>query len=188
MEGHVKPQEEINIYNVYRDYIKHEDNLINYRTTWLITIQSFLLATFGFTYQKYYELAFATPQPIGNGLLLKKIAFLCFLAWLAATGISVSVVSYYSIKAASDALDNLRSRWLEILHSNMAATLIDNPREPGKKIHPLLPGLTGGGLEASHTNGATFAGRLPKVFGALWCLVVLAVIFGVIVVTIKFDP
>jgi hypothetical protein len=32
---------------IYRLYVQYEDDLINNRTTWLITIQAFLLATFG---------------------------------------------------------------------------------------------------------------------------------------------
>jgi hypothetical protein len=45
----------IEIYELFRSYVKHEDTLIDHRTTWLIYIQSFLLATFGFSYQKKFE-------------------------------------------------------------------------------------------------------------------------------------
>jgi hypothetical protein len=44
------------LYVLYRDYIKHEDNLINARISWMISIQSFLIATFGFSYQKKFEI------------------------------------------------------------------------------------------------------------------------------------
>ena len=45
------------VYKIHRDYLEHEDELVHHRTTALITIQSFLIATFGFTYQKKYEIA-----------------------------------------------------------------------------------------------------------------------------------
>ena len=35
------------VYQIYRDYMKHEDDLLNQRTTWLLVIQGFLFATLG---------------------------------------------------------------------------------------------------------------------------------------------
>ena len=36
------------LYKQYREYIVHEDNLINHRSTWIYMIQSFLVASYGF--------------------------------------------------------------------------------------------------------------------------------------------
>jgi hypothetical protein len=63
-DGNKKIEE---LYLNYRDYIKHENILINYRTTWLITIQSFLITTFGFSYQKKFEVISSAAL---NGLTL----------------------------------------------------------------------------------------------------------------------
>jgi hypothetical protein len=46
------------VYQIHRAYIEHEDNLTNHRTTWLITIQSVVLATFEFCFQAPPELEF----------------------------------------------------------------------------------------------------------------------------------
>jgi hypothetical protein len=37
----------LSLYNVYRDYMKHEDDLINQRASWHLLLQGFLFATFG---------------------------------------------------------------------------------------------------------------------------------------------
>jgi hypothetical protein len=40
-------------FELYRDYVKHEDELINRRLTWLLTVQGFLFAAYGLTNQGY---------------------------------------------------------------------------------------------------------------------------------------
>jgi hypothetical protein len=54
------------LYVLYRDYIKHEDELINARTSWMINIQSFLIATFGFSYQKKFEMVSLFVQKMSS--------------------------------------------------------------------------------------------------------------------------
>jgi hypothetical protein len=48
---------DIPIYELFRDYVKHQDSLINNRLSWLLTIHGFLYATYGFTIQKKLEVA-----------------------------------------------------------------------------------------------------------------------------------
>ena len=43
-------------YAIFRDYLKHEDNLINNRLNWNFTIQGFLFASYTFTIQKIAEI------------------------------------------------------------------------------------------------------------------------------------
>src|ERR1051325_2213045 len=42
-------------YKIFRDYIEHEDGLIDKRLLWNINIQGFLFATYGFSVQKLAE-------------------------------------------------------------------------------------------------------------------------------------
>src|SRR3954453_13719795 len=42
----------ISLYKEYRDYLKHEETLINNRTTWLITGNALLIAALGVIFQK----------------------------------------------------------------------------------------------------------------------------------------
>jgi len=47
MEKNTTPQSEaIALYNVYRDYMKHEDTLMNVRMTWFLTTQAFLFSCY----------------------------------------------------------------------------------------------------------------------------------------------
>src|SRR5271170_1594006 len=46
-----KFEESVKMYELYREYVRHEDGLVNYRMTWLLTIHGFLYATYGFTMQ-----------------------------------------------------------------------------------------------------------------------------------------
>src|SRR5580658_5975181 len=46
IKGHIE------LYSVFRDYLKHEDDLINNRLNWNFTIQGFLFTAYTFTLQK----------------------------------------------------------------------------------------------------------------------------------------
>ena len=53
MEKNTIPQSEaIALYNVYRDYVKHEDTLMNVRMTWFLTTQAFLFSCYALLNQK----------------------------------------------------------------------------------------------------------------------------------------
>src|SRR5437763_1604980 len=43
------------LYRIFRSYIAHEDDLINQRQTWNLTIQGFLFAAYAFSLQKLVE-------------------------------------------------------------------------------------------------------------------------------------
>src|SRR5437879_8379854 len=43
------------LYRIFRTYVEHEDDLINQRQTWNLTIQGFLFASYAFSLQKLVE-------------------------------------------------------------------------------------------------------------------------------------
>lgn len=87
--------EQVTIYELYRDYIKHEDSLRGQRTGWLLTVQAFLFAAVGVSLN-------ASPgQP-------KPIIAAAFPLVLALIGIFVSVnhgMRYASQNRVYDSLD-----------------------------------------------------------------------------------
>lgn len=87
-------------YQRYRQYIEHENLLVNFRTTWAIGANSFLLLAFGTTLT-------STSGPHVE-----------FLAALAMVGIFVNVASWVSVEAAFSALHSIKTRWedLDIRH------------------------------------------------------------------------
>ena len=46
----------LELYKLHRCHVEQENNLINCRTTWFATIQAVLIPTFGFCFQKKYEI------------------------------------------------------------------------------------------------------------------------------------
>ena len=53
MEKGIIPQSDaIALYNVYRDYVKHENTLMNVRMTWFLTTQAFLFSSYALLNQK----------------------------------------------------------------------------------------------------------------------------------------
>lgn len=158
---------------IYRLCVQHEDDLINNRTTWLVTIQAFLLATFGFSYQKWLEafekysefrssssnaLQFSTTmQPVFNNYSL-------FLLALCAIGFFVGLISFQSIHAAVSAIKKLHEDWKRV------------ERLADEDCH--LPELIGGGSEQTARHGTRFPLFLPSLFIVLWLISPLAIAYS----------
>ena len=126
----------IKICGLFRDYIKHEDDLVNHRLTWLLTIHGFLYATCGFTLQARPEVAqrvasdflkYATTVCPNLDQMTSKacidvqrhyfsidslgytsIELDLFLFMLALVGIAISFFGLRSIRAAVDSSVSLR--------------------------------------------------------------------------------
>jgi hypothetical protein len=87
------PQPSSEAYQRYRQYIEHENLLVNFRTTWAIGANSFLLLAFGTTLT-------STSGPHVE-----------FLVALSTVGIFVNVASWVSVEAAFSALHSIKTRW-----------------------------------------------------------------------------
>ena len=153
------------VYAIYRKYIEHEDSLVNHRTTWLITVQSFLLATFGFSYQKRFEVA---ERLLARGKALKdlgpiSVEYGIFLVALALVGLITSMAAFLSIHAAVRALRSLRNNWHRI------------SRERNSTGY--LPGITGGGDSGADRRGISLSMWAPIFFCVLWLIVLVFLLF-----------
>jgi len=99
----------IGYYDRVRDYVKHEDDLINSRLTWSLTIHGFLFAIYGILMVKITELC--VPRHDNPGLpasLGRVIALLFFLqAPIAAFGAVVGFLSREAIAAAHNSIQHL---------------------------------------------------------------------------------
>lgn len=81
-------------YKIYREKVTHEDSLINFRTSWFVTLQSFLFISFSLTAGNVEGL---------GGLLLAII--------LSYVGINVCKTTLIGVKAASQAIDITWKQW-----------------------------------------------------------------------------
>jgi hypothetical protein len=160
------------VYKLHRSCIEHEDNLVNQRTTWLITVQSFLIATFGLSYQKKFEvaekLAFTGKDLTALGSIYDE--YRVFMLVLACVGLITAIAAFFSVYAAVRALRSIRDSWLKSF-----------PTQP----HPYLPGITGGGDPKAERRGISLSMWAPVFFSLLWSAVIL---FLLVSVTLKAGP
>jgi hypothetical protein len=112
----------IQIYTVFRQYLIHEDDLINQRTTWSLNIQAFIIVAFGLAFQNSINVAHDRLSDHEYGILILALATL---------DAGVSLICLISVRAAQIAIRGLcaKSREWDKTH----------PRSPG------YPPLTGGG-------------------------------------------
>jgi len=163
------------LYAELRDYVKHEDSLINHRTTWLMTVQAFLIATFGFSYQKRFEV-------LSHARLENAVASLSDLIWqfdvfliiLSVVGIGTSATARRSVTAAVEAIESVDECWNKLKASGGWRRSCDE--EP---MLSYLPDITGGGNKAASRKGIGLSADLPLFFLILWigfCALSLAIL------------
>lgn len=138
------------LYDIYRDYMKHEDDLLNQRSTWHLLIQGFLFATLGVIGE--WQVAQRGPDP-----LYTERGFLVYV--LAIVGVVIAYAAFVSIKAANDAIDSLEARWL----------LITGAYERQTKY--LLPAIAGGGNPDAKTRGKKPAMWIPVAILCAWVVI-----------------
>lgn len=150
-------------YKIFRDYIEHEDALIDKRLLWNINIQGFLFATFGFSVQKLAEVQAKQGSELTGAKSLYVLIFV-----LPLFGASISYFAWEGVKAAQKAIENLANEWNdEAIKQHQG----DNTR---------LPGITGGGVKPKHGSDDVHAQgfkppqRFPIIFMVTWMVLFLA--------------
>lgn len=163
------PRRHRQLYSVFRDYIKHEDDLINYRLNWNFTIQGFLFAACSFTLQKVADLkivvATKTVQESARPDLQRAMQILKRSIYvMGGLGISVSVLIFVGAFAAFLASKAIEEKWL------------DGHEEyrwhPGKAhSHGRhLPGVAGGGNCKAPKLGFGAPLAIPVFFVGAWLI------------------
>jgi hypothetical protein len=160
------------IFKIYRDYVEHEDELIYQRTHSLVTIQSFLLATFGLCYQKRFEIA-AMLLKQGQQLSDIKInnEYNGLMLALAFVGIATSLIALVSVRAARKAIEDLNSEWNRIKE---------------KCPQDYLPRLIGGGNPEAAKHGFHLSLYIPRFFLLFW-IVTIYMLWAVFDVRVDID-
>jgi hypothetical protein len=104
----------VSYYNLMRDYVKHEDGLINSRLTWSLTVHGFLLTSFGlFSKSSDLYAEFTRASTVANPLVHGfEIAFLCFAQVL------VTVLGWF---VARSSLGAIRAAHMAIQYLNCVA-------------------------------------------------------------------
>ncbi|MBX9591087.1 MAG: hypothetical protein K2X43_17495 [Hyphomonadaceae bacterium] len=153
------------LFEIYRDYVKHEDGLINFRVTWFVATQALVFAAYGLLAQEVFRTgsfghgAGALPvlqadQPFRPTPWLAAVLVLCLLGALSA------MTSTLSINAAYKAMQALSRRWQTIVLQG--------------RTYDLLPALEGGGSLWAKRLGWVSGRMLPIVSFLVWCAIALA--------------
>jgi len=170
-------------YEIFRDYVKHEDDLINHRLNWNFTIQGFLFAAYTLSMQKIAELKIAVlahshPQmalSLFNSSTLGLRELRIAMLMVALVGLFVSFGVYLSVSAARMAIDEVTEKW-----NSLYSDYQPNPERGKPHCHGLyLPGIIGGGRLMAHKLGFYAPRWLSLGFIAAWSLLVWFWVSGV---------
>jgi hypothetical protein len=168
------PSDLLSLYGKFRDYLEHEDDLINSRLTWSLTVHGFLFASYGILLGKIAD-DFIELQKAGAHVLLEEhiiSALFLFQMPVAALGVFIGYSSWRAIIASHNAIQHL----VTIAHADGQPLHILE----GRKMVPLgsilLPRIIGGGAKIRHgrrnedrTGSArSYYLRLPALIMWLW--------------------
>lgn len=130
-------KEHMDVYEIFRSYVRHEDNLINNRMTWMLSIHGFLYASYGLTIQKKMEVyekiqtgyltrGDTSPNAFENYLRTGDLWFAIlqgdvFIVLISLVGIVISFYAFISIRAAKLSIKSIE----EIFHMNYRQTFLE---------------------------------------------------------------
>jgi hypothetical protein len=103
------PSDLLSLYGKFRDYLEHEDDLINSRLTWSLTVHGFLFASYGILLGKIAD-DFTELQKVGTHILLEEhiiSALFLFQVPVAALGLFIGYSSWRAIIASHNAIQHL---------------------------------------------------------------------------------
>lgn len=151
-------------YQLTRDYIIHEDTLINYRLSWLLTIQGLLFAAYGLAIRslegKNSDLSEKNPDLLRENLDLlgeNLDLLISALKWL---GLLTSVLCFTGIFAAVLAIKKLSKTYEKSKDHSRVSPLIK-----------VLPKVTGGSSEIASTLGYSPL-PIPVLFFVIWWILI----------------
>lgn len=148
------------VYALYRDYIKHEDSLIRDRITWNLTIQGFLFAAYALVLQTHLS----PNQPITDWWV-EIFLVMVHSVVIPVVGYVLARESQGAVAAATAAIHNL-----ELSHNAFEAQF----SQDDLRQHPSLPLplVTRGGIPEVD-RGHAYTLYVPSVVMAAWVAVAL---------------
>jgi len=141
---HLKTQ-----YDIFRDYMKHEDDLLNHRTTWHLVVQGFLLGALGLVIHRPADNAVEANPEVHHALAL----------YISLTGLVVGAVALFGVAAANFAIWKLWGEWKSQVEPKYESPL------------PVLPGIAGAGSRMAWWMGAAPPIAIPLVLTIIWSII-----------------
>jgi hypothetical protein len=108
------------IFERYRDYVKHQYDLTNHRTTWFVTMNAFLFTTFGFTIQKKLEILARPEMAAGCTEQVKSVCAAIsevnlFMIALCMVASFSAFVAFILIESARRPIVGIAEKWEELI-------------------------------------------------------------------------
>ena len=184
----MKTEDVIELYEAYRSYVRHEDQLINFRTTWFITFQSVLFGIYGFTGQRLAEIQLKMLESAGTAqdTLARRLQIVSDIIDGAAHGTtafdgSVRFIRYVMVTTP---IIGVAACILGFLSIRAASTAIAGIREKGRHHQGLfdqyhLPEITGGGIGRASRTGHVLGSYLPAIVALFWVFSLLRFSFSI---------
>ena len=170
--------------SVYHEYvikIRHEDSLIDHRTSWFITIQSFMVASFSVLYYSYIQLTVGfltkswfsslTIRVSDENLINSWIRF--FLIIFCLSGITLSIIAFSLIGSAALSIFQTEERW-SIIRPILDKVLLNSDID--FDLFLVLPELPTNIFR--RTFGILLSVFIPTVFLFLWSGFLFVVVKG----------
>ncbi len=171
------------IYEMFRSYVEHEDDLTNNRITWMLAIHGFLYASYGFTIQKKLEVfdkinAIVATNPTVNfdnymrtgQLRYVLVEIEVFLITIACVGLFISLFAGFSVRAAHRAIQNNKTLFENKFYPEQRHG-VEKTVNLGDSTNELrVPTIVGGGNEHEVKFGDLTSKGLPAILATSWIL------------------
>jgi hypothetical protein len=147
----------ISRYEAIRNYVIHEDTLINNRLTWLLVSQGLIFGAFSALFKPMADIASKLSEhPSSNNEVVIILSDLeriqCILSWI---GLFICLISFFGIEAAVRSIREIEKNF------------------NGVSQQANLPDLTGGGSRIAHDFGIVSPRGIPIVLFCAWLSVIL---------------
>jgi hypothetical protein len=157
-------------YNIFRQYMMREDDLINHRLSWNLAIQGFLFASYAFSVQKLAEIhtkalvekGSEVARQLANSAETAPLRLLIFIIPL--VGLSMASFVWFAVLAAKMALEKLHTDWQHV--------------SLGYPEQPYLPDTAGAGVPTAVRFGFKAPLWIQAIFIAAWVLLWLGYLLG----------
>ena len=141
----------IEIYKLYREKVVHEDTLINFRTSWFVTLQAFLFTSF----------ALSLGKLSGGAAAVAPMLF-------SIVGLAACITTLISVFAANSAINKTTEKWTKPYKDHEGRELEKGVRDIIDPVG-ILPALKGAGSNQGIAfRGSISSKGLPFVIGAFW--------------------
>lgn len=164
------------LFNAYRDYVKHEDGLLNQRHNWNLVIQGFLLSAYATVVQKTAEmhvkkievLAQSNGKWVAAGLdsaIAEIDQIILVIPWV---GLASACLCVITMKMAAQAISRLQGHWDKVIRGTAAGRPGQQQANVALCPNCFLPALTCGVRTANHLFYDNVPQSIPLALIVTW--------------------